>query len=76
MFLCEHDNKLNVVFRYIGMMEMSRQNMNIPVSINLTIKFCIVGEISKVQALECPKGDSTPDPVYEVISKLRLLAQY
>ena len=76
MFLCEHDNKLNVVFRYIGMMEMSRRNMNIPVSINLTIKFCIVGKILNVQALECPKGDSTPGPVYEVISMLRLLAQY
>ena len=42
---------------------MSRQNMNTPVSKNLTIQFHIVGKISNVQAPKRPlKQDSTPGP--------------
>ena len=46
---------------------MSWRNMNIPVSKNLINKFHIVGEISNVQAPECPlqvKRDGTPGLVY------------
>ena len=67
MFLCEHDD---IVFRCIGMMEMSWRNMNIriPVSKNL-INIHIVGKILNVQAPECPlqvKLDGTPGPFYDV----------
>ena len=43
--------------------------MNMPVLKNLINKFHIVGEISYMQASECPlhiRRDGTPGPVYDV----------
>ena len=75
MFPCEHNDiyKMNVVFRYIGMMEMSRRNRPVLKKQNT---FHIVGKISNVQAPECPHKRVDIGPVYDVTCMLPPLTLY